>query len=107
MNVEQLLKWEFASKADVLGETPLCPQQIPDELTWDQTRVVGKPVTNRLRYVTASNNIDATCKFANIVVLEVAFKSAHPVYILVPAPTHKDSLHVLHQNITSNLRLLT
>jgi hypothetical protein len=36
---------------------PLCPPQIPHELTWDRTRSLrgGKPATDRLSYGTAAN----------------------------------------------------
>jgi hypothetical protein len=46
MNVERSVEWELTGKADVLGErkpapVPLCPPQIPHDLTWAQTRAAA------------------------------------------------------------------
>jgi hypothetical protein len=44
MNVEQLVEWELAAGTEMLGKNlPLCPPQIPHDLTWNRTRtaVVG------------------------------------------------------------------
>jgi hypothetical protein len=45
MNVEQSVEWELAGKTEVLGgkpaPMPLCPPQIPHDLTWARTRAAA------------------------------------------------------------------
>jgi hypothetical protein len=59
MRVGDFVEWELARKTEVLGEkttlAPVCPPQIPHNLTQARTRALlrGKPATNRLSYGTA------------------------------------------------------
>jgi hypothetical protein len=42
-NVEQSMECELARETEILGENspvPLCPPQIPHDMTWAQTRAV-------------------------------------------------------------------
>jgi hypothetical protein len=44
---------------------PLCPPQIPHDLTWVRTRALrgGKPATNRLSYGTATEYVTHSFNF--------------------------------------------
>jgi hypothetical protein len=60
MNVEQSMECELAGETKVLGEkpapVPLCPPQIPHDVTRAQTRadaIGSRAATNRLSYGTA------------------------------------------------------
>jgi hypothetical protein len=59
MSAEQSMEWELVVETEVLTTkptlVPLCPSQIPYDLTWasNPVRRGGKPATNRLSYGTA------------------------------------------------------
>jgi hypothetical protein len=43
INIEQMMEWELVGETEVLGvdlsPMPLCPPQIPHNLTWDEAQV--------------------------------------------------------------------